>query len=239
MKFNKIIRCKDIHKSYATLNALSKIEIEIEQGESVAIIGANGAGKTTLFNIMLGLLRPTTGYCEICGVQSSMITPKIRENIGFVADHASPIPWATTSDIAKLYSSLYKKWNKKLFLENMEAWGVDAYRRMNQLSKGQKRLAEIALITATNPEVLILDEPFNGLDAVMRITIQRLLKKLQNENKMTIVYATHIITELPSIADRMIVLRYGEKLFDKKLSAFNESPEEVFVHLYREELIGK
>ena len=96
----------------------------------------------------------------------------------------------------------------------------------------------IARALAPEPEVLLLDEPFNGLDSVMRITIQRLLKKLQNENKLTIVYSTHIISELPTIADRMVVLRLGEKVFDKRLLTFNETPEEIFVQLYSFELNG-
>ncbi len=236
MKCNQIVSCKNISKSFGSLNALRGVSIDIYPGESVSLVGANGAGKTTLFNIILGLLSPDSGSCEILGVQSDKITASNRENIGFVADHASCIPWASAFDLAKLYASIYHRWNQKRFLDNTKLWQIDINRRLNQLSKGQKRLAEIALITATEPKILILDEPFNGLDSVMRITIQRFLKNLQKQIELSIVYATHIISEIPTIADRMVILRLGEKVFDQKLNEMTCTPEETFKQLYSNEL---
>lgn len=238
MNCSQIISCKNISKSFGGLNALRNVSIDIKPGESVSVVGANGAGKSTLFNIILGLLKPDSGSCEILGVQSEKITASTRGNIGFVADHASCIPWASALDLAKLYSSIYHRWNQKRFLNNTKLWQIDIYRRLNQLSKGQKRLAEIALITATEPKILILDEPFNGLDSVMRITIQRFLKNLQKQIELSIVYATHIISELPTIADRIVILRLGEKVFDQKLKEMTCTPEEIFMQSYSNELNG-
>jgi ABC-2 type transport system ATP-binding protein len=234
-----VISCSNISKTYINVNALVDISMVIHKGESVALVGANGAGKTTLFNILLGLLRPDEGACSILGVVSDKITPDIRARIGFIADHAGPIPWASSDDIARLYSSLYPKWNKKLYLDLMNSWMLDPGRRLNQLSKGQKRLAEIAITAATEPQIIILDEPFNGLDAVMRIQIQRLLRQLQKENNVTILYATHILTELFSVADRMVVLRLGSIVYDSVLKEYGETPENIFIRLYNEEISGK
>jgi ABC-2 type transport system ATP-binding protein len=238
MNSNEIISCRNIVKFYDSVKALSDVSFSVEQGESLSVVGANGAGKTTLFNIIMGFNRPDEGVCKIFGTNTEQITPSLREKIGLIADHASPVPWASANDIARLYSSLYKGWNKDIFLENVALWKIDIYRKLNQLSKGQKRLAEIALVVATVPQLLILDEPFNGLDSVMRISIQRLLKKMQKQDKMTIVYSTHIISELSSVADRMLVLRSGMNVFDRRLSDFSEKPEEIFVRFYSNELDG-
>lgn len=236
---NVAISCRNVSKRYISVNALIDISLVINKGESVALVGANGAGKTTLFNILLGLLQPDEGACSILGVTSDRITPEIRASIGFIADHAGPIPWASSDDIAGLYSSLYPKWNKKLYSGLMESWMLDSTRRLNQMSKGQKRLAEIAITVATEPDIIILDEPFNGLDAVMRIQIQRLLRKIQKEKNVTVLYATHILTELSSVADRMAVLRFGKIVYDSVLKAGGDTPENIFIRLYNEEIRGK
>jgi ABC-2 type transport system ATP-binding protein len=236
---NVAISCNNVSKSYLTVKALGGISMVIKKGESVALVGANGAGKSTLFNILLGLSNPDEGASSVLGVTSDKITPAIRSRIGFIADHAGPIPWASSNDIAGLYSSIYPKWNKHLYLELMDSWMLDPARRLNQLSKGQKRLAEIAITTATEPDIIILDEPFNGLDAVMRIQIQRLLRKLQKDTNVTVLYASHILTELSSVADRMVVLRHGRIVYDNIITGDDQSPQNIFINLYNEEICGK
>jgi ABC-2 type transport system ATP-binding protein len=205
----------------------------------VAVVGANGAGKTTLFNVMLGLCAPDTGGCSILGAPSANLPPSIRGRLSFVADHAGPIPWASACDIARLYRILYPRWNQETFDRLLSSWHIDAFRRLNQLSKGQKRLAELALAAAIEPGILMLDEPFNGLDAVMRIHVQNLLRSMQRESGATILYATHILTELPAVADRMIVVRKGTVVYDAALGSDGKQPHEIFSELYHEDIHGE
>jgi ABC-2 type transport system ATP-binding protein len=236
MKKNEVISCQNVTKKYDAITALNNFSVTINEGEAVAIVGANGAGKTTFFNILLGLTRASEGTCYILGVNSSDINPSVRSKVAFIADHASPVPWASSDDIAKLYSSLYPLWDQHLFVELTASWKIDRKRRLNNLSKGQKRLAELSLVASCQPDIIILDEPFNGLDSVMRIQIQRLLKKLQLKRNKTIVYATHILPEIESVADRMIVLRSGELIYNCSINKMSEPPEEVFVRLYNNEI---
>lgn len=236
MKKKEVISCQNVTKKYDAVTALENLSITINEGEAVAIAGANGAGKTTFFNIVLGLTRANEGRCNILGVNSSDINPAIRSKVAFIADHASPVPWASSNDIAKLFSSLYSLWDERLFIELTTSWDIDRKRRLNNLSKGQKRLAELAIVASCQPDIIILDEPFNGLDSVMRIQIQRLLKKLQRNRNKTIVYATHILTEIESVADRMVVFRRGRLIYDCSLHKMSESPEELFVRLYNNEI---
>ena len=236
MSENRVVSCTGVAKRFITVTALSSISFTVERGESVAIAGANGAGKSTLFAILLGLLKADEGDSTILGVSPEAITPELRAQTGFIADHAGPVPWASPDDIARLYASLYPKWNQQLYAELMNSWSIDRRRRLNQLSKGQKRLAELALVAAVQPRIIILDEPFDGLDAIMRIRVQRLLRTFQQENRMTILYATHIVSEIPAVADRMIVLRNGEIVHDRFFKEENETPETVFKRLYTKEL---
>lgn len=232
----EIVKCTGITKSYGTIVALKNITLSMCEGESVALAGANGAGKSTLFNIICGLLKSDEGTCSIVGTSSGALTPQHRAKIGFIADHAGPIPWASANDLAMLYSKIYADWDGEFFNTVISSWKIDRYRRLNNLSKGQKRLAEIALIMSIRPAIMILDEPFDGLDAVMRIKIQNHLRNLQQQSSTTILYATHIITELSSIADRMLVLRAGDLVYDQPVATAHESPDAIFRRLYSTEI---
>jgi ABC-2 type transport system ATP-binding protein len=233
-----IIEFRNIVKTYCGVKVLNDISFVVEKGEAVAVVGANGSGKSTLFNILLGLLKPDEGSCSIFGIDSEKIISATRGRIGFIADHAGPVSWASAYDLAKLYSKIYSRWDKDRYADLIRTWRIDEYRRLNQLSKGQKRLAEIALIVSINPDILILDEPFDGLDAVMRIKIQKLIRDLHTNENMTIMYATHILTELPLVADRMFVLRQGNIVYDRQIDSASGSPEGIFKELYHEELSG-
>lgn len=236
MNISKIIAFKNVTKSYNSVTAVKDVSFIIEEGESVALVGANGAGKTTLFNILLGLINPDFGESFLLNSHSLNISTDILSQINFIADHASPIPWASSNDIASLYRSIYPQWNNNKYTKLMDLFNIDENRRLNRLSKGQKRLAEISLALATTPKILILDEPFNGLDALMRIQVQKILKKTQVETGLSILYSTHIISELHSIADRMIILLKGQIIFDQKLTDNNITPEKIFHHHHSEYL---
>jgi ABC-type multidrug transport system ATPase subunit len=135
---------------------------------------------------------------------------------------------------------LYSRWNQEKFDRLIEAWRVDKYRRLNQLSKGQRRLAELTLAAAIEPRIMVLDEPFNGLDVVMRIHVQNLLRSLQRDGGTTILYASHILSALHTVADRMIVLRQGSVVHDAALPADDgRSSHEIFSVLYRDDICGK
>jgi ABC-2 type transport system ATP-binding protein len=231
-----IVECKQISKYYGKVQALNLVSINIKEGESVAIVGANGAGKSTLFNIILGLLKPDNGICSIFCINSNSIKPSHRANIGFIADHASPVPWASSSEIANLYSKIYPNWSRINFENAVNDWSIDKNKRLMDLSKGQKRLAEMALIIGINPRILILDEPFDGLDAIMRIKTQNLLRTMQKERKTTILYATHILTELSIVADRLIVLKRGNVVYDQSIKCSQNTPENIFREHYFAEI---
>jgi ABC-2 type transport system ATP-binding protein len=231
-----VIRADKLTKTYVTAPALKAVSFDVCAGESVAILGANGAGKTTLFNLLLGLLAPDVppdgGSCTVLGVPGDRLTPETKARIGFIADHAGSIPWATVKDLARLNRGLYPGWDQERYLRLVGDWDIDAGRRMNALSKGQKRLAEFALTLSHHPDLLVLDEPFNGLDAVMRIRVQSLLRQMQKHDGTTILYATHILSEVTEVGDRMIVLRKGEIVTDVRLADLRESVEQCFVRLY-------
>ncbi|MBN1980915.1 MAG: ABC transporter ATP-binding protein [Chitinivibrionales bacterium] len=223
---------KSFSTSLNTVKALDAVSFSVATGESVALLGANGAGKTTLFNILLGLLKPDSGGSSIIGVESLHLRPDAKARIGFIADHASAVPWSSAYDISRLFRLIYPMWDQAVFDGLIQKWNIDYTKRLNALSKGQKRLAQISLTLACRPSLLLLDEPFNGLDAVMRMQVQKLLRACQHQQQVTLVYATHLLTEVPAVADRILILKSGKLAADSTIAALPASVEQTFAQFY-------
>jgi ABC-2 type transport system ATP-binding protein len=232
----QIITVQNLTKKYVLQTALQNVSFQIQKGESVALLGANGAGKTTLFNIVLGLLACDEGTCTVLGTPGRSIGHALKERIGFISDESSPLPWASSSDIARLYADLYSRWDQDNFQEVTQYLHIDTDKRLNTLSKGERRLTEIALVTSYHPELLILDEPFDGLDAVMRVKMEQLLNRLNRDDQMTIFYSTHILAEVHKIARRIIILKQGRLVCDRDIHDAPSLVERSFLEMYEKDI---
>jgi ABC-2 type transport system ATP-binding protein len=226
------IKADSLSKTYSTVKALNDFSLEVREGESVALLVANGAGKSTFIRIALGLESPEAppegGHSEISGIPSLSLKPSSLQNIGYISSDMSPVPWAPIGDIADFYSSIYHKWDSQLFESYMKQWSLEKNRKLKDLSKGQRRLSEFALVLSYHPELLILDEPFDGLDAVNRINLQEILKELQTKKQVTILYTTHVLEEVHKLADRLVIIREGKKVYDKLAKESVDSIEVIF-----------
>jgi ABC-2 type transport system ATP-binding protein len=231
-----LVAAEGLTKIYAEVKALDKVDIIIEEGEAVALLGQNGAGKSTLANIIVGLIAPEappdSGRCLVFGRDSVSLDPLTRERIALISDEAGPVSWVSANETARLYASLYRRWDGEGCARLLAHWEIDSARPLRKLSKGQRRLAEIALAASCRPHLMVLDEPFNGLDPVMRVRIQRLLSSLNREEGTTIVYATHVLGEVTTIANRAVILRQGRKVCDSPVSELAGGVEATFMRCY-------
>jgi ABC-2 type transport system ATP-binding protein len=227
-------------KTYHTKPVLDRFSIEIRVGESVALLGANGAGKTTLIRLLLGLEGadppPDGGECNVLGCRDGKLTSVAKERIGYIADDAGPVAWASAKEVARLYATIYARWDQAMFNRLIEQWSVPPDRKLVHLSKGQRRLAEFALALAYRPDLLVLDEPFNGLDAVNRICLHSILGCLLDESKVTIVYTTHVLEEVGKLARRLVILRDGRKVDDTPIDRSEGAVEKLFRSHYGDRL---
>ena len=226
------IEIQGLTKKYITLMALRNVSLNVNRGESVGLIGSNGAGKSTLLHILMGFISFDEGIVKILGKSSVHIDATTKEKIGFVAEEISLLPWATLLDIAGLYKHLYSQWDEDMLSRFIAEWEIVTDKHMRSVSKGQRRLAELALCFSCHPTILLLDEPFLGLDSVMRIKVLSVMKEMNSQYGTTIFYSSHILSDIEKIANRVIIIRQGEICLDEQISNLQSSVEKTFVKYY-------
>lgn len=237
-------------REYKTIKALDDISFNIKQGEIVGYIGPNGAGKSTTIKIMCGILVPTSGECIINGYIPWKDRKKYVKNIGVVFGQRSGLWWDVPPiDTFELLKDIYEipkdEYEKKL-AELTES--LDLYEIKNiptrQLSLGQRMRCEIASALLHNPQILFLDEPTIGLDAVAKLSLRRCIKKINEKTKVTIILTTHDMQDIEALTNRIILIGKGKILYDGGLKEIKQkyknreskemSTDDVIAKLYKE-----
>ncbi len=224
------------------LEALSDINLSVEDGEIIGLIGHTGSGKSTLMQHLNGLLRPTSGSIEIEGITITNEKQNLRElrkKVGLVFQYPEYQLFEETvkKDIAFGPGNIGIPANEidELVKESMESVGLDidevGEKAPFELSGGQKRKVAIAGVLAMKPRVLILDEPTAGLDPKSRDELLRHISELHKKEKMTIIFVTHSMEDVARLADRLVVMHKSKVVYD-------DTPREVFKHSEHLQSIG-
>lgn len=213
-----MIKFESISKSYSTKEVLKNINLTINDGEILAVIGESGCGKTTLLKLINSLIKPSSGNIFIEDKNIKNINEiELRRKIGYVIQQTGLFPHMTVSENIELIPSLQKediekiKSNTKNLME-MVGLNPDEFsnRYPNELSGGQQQRVGVARALANNPDIILMDEPFSALDPITRSDLQDELLQLQSNVKKTIVFVTHDMSEAIKIADRICIMKDGE-----------------------------
>ena len=209
MKKNKL-ELKGIHHIYGgekQTEAIRHIDIEVKDGEFLAIVGASGCGKSTLLTIMCGMIEPTEGEVKIDGepVRSN------KHKIGYISQTDTLLPWRKIESNVALgleIEKIPKKERLERAREMMRVSGLEGFEKMYpfELSGGMRKRAVIIRALIQNPDIIFMDEPFGPLDVFTRETLQKEILRMWTERKNTIVYITHDIAEAITLADRIVLL---------------------------------
>lgn len=212
------------HREYTTVQALKDISFSIEPGEIVGYIGPNGAGKSTTIKIMCGILVPDQGSCSIMGYTPWKERVAYVKNIGVVFGQRSQLWWdVPVIDSFELLRDIYKvspqdyKPNVDLLVETLHLQDL-LYTPVRQLSLGQRMRCEIAASLIHNPQILFLDEPTIGLDAVSKLAVRQFIKTMNKEKGITVILTTHDMNDIEALANRVILIGKGSLLFDGNLN---------------------
>lgn len=208
-----IIRTNNLQKSYGKNHVISNVNLHIKKGEIYGFLGQNGAGKTTTLRILLGLVKPSKGEIFFNEKKISRFNPEVFEKIGSIIEFPGFYPNLTVIENLKLHLLLMGLNSTEAEIDStLELFGILKYKhfKAKQLSLGTKQRLGIAKALIHKPELLILDEPLNGLDPIGIKEVREILLKLCKEKGITILISTHILSEVQQIANTIGIINNGE-----------------------------
>lgn len=194
---------------YGRTLALENLELNVPEGVVYALLGPNGSGKTTLLQILAGLRRLVLGEASVLGMPVQLVTPKDRQRIGYIAEGQSLPGWMTLGQLEAFLAPLYTGWDHALATALRERFALDPSRKLKTLSRGQRMQASLLCALAPRPQLLLMDEPFTGMDAVVKDELVRGLLETAGGEGWTVVLCSHDIAEVEMLAEWVGYLRQG------------------------------
>ncbi|MEK4298974.1 ABC transporter ATP-binding protein [Oceanobacillus sp. FSL W8-0428] len=227
-----VLEIKNLNKKYKSQYALKDISLSIQKGEIYGLIGRNGAGKTTLLKSIVKLIDPTNGRIALFGSSSEKTWVKALRRTGSVIE--IPVAYESLSGWENLayYCKLRGITDEKAIIQKtLDIVGLDPKdkKKFKNYSLGMKQKLGIAIAILSRPDFLILDEPINGLDPLSIIEFRQLLKRLQQEQGMTIIISSHILSELYHVATRFGIIHHGELVKEISKNEFETLSQEYIV----------
>jgi len=195
---------------YGRETALADVDLRVPEGSVYVLIGANGAGKSTAMKVLLNLERPDAGRAEVFGLDTGAHGPEVRAQVGYIPEsHEPDYPWMTCGRLLRHVAAHYPAWDHAYAAQLVDVFGVRLDRKIGTLSKGETRRLQFVLALAHRPPLLLLDEPTDGLDPLMRNRTLAQLAEHLADSPTTVMIATHHVAEVESLADHVGVLREG------------------------------
>ncbi|OHB75191.1 MAG: hypothetical protein A2Z25_03805 [Planctomycetes bacterium RBG_16_55_9] len=217
-----VIVVENLVKYFDGRCVLDGINLSVPKGCIYGLLGRNGAGKTTIIRILLGLDPATRGQTFLLGAASWNLPPKIRGRIGTVAEGHNLIQNYRVGRLVQLCKDLSLQWNDESFNHLIETFRLPTDRRVRELSIGMRAQLNLALAMATDPELLILDDPTLGLDTVARRQFLELAIEIIQKQDRTILFSSHILSDVERIADRVGILAAGKLVVDCPLEQLKQ-----------------
>lgn len=203
------LSCRGLTRYYGSQVVVDRLDLEIPVGSVVGLMGRNGAGKSTAIRMMLGLLAPTRGTSRILGCDSSALTPDVRERIGHLSETHPVYDWMTVAEHGAFNAHGHPRWQQHLFDEAIDHFDLAPTQKMQRISRGQRAGACLAALLATDPELLVLDDPALGLDPLARQDLVEALLVLARRKGRTILLSSHYVADVERLADRIAVMDHG------------------------------
>lgn len=228
-----ILECTDLSKNYGQKAALKNVNLTIEPGQIVGLLGPNGSGKTTLIKLINGLLQPSSGTIRVNGIKPGMETKAI---VSYLSDKNYLSDWMRVEDIVHMFNDFYADFNMQKALDMLKDLDIDYKQKFKTLSKGTKEKVQLILVMAREAKLYVLDEPIAGVDPAARDYILRTILKNYNP-EATVIISTHLIQDVEQIFDSVIFINNGEialyETVDDVRFKFNKSVDQLFREVFK------
>ncbi len=204
-----IIETQALTRRFWRTEAVHDLNLAVAAGSITALLGANGAGKSTTLKLLMNLVEPTSGSATVLGVNSRRLGESERARIGYIADGQSLPTWMTVRQLLDYCRPFYPTWDRKLETSLLERFELPPDRKLKSLSRGMVMKAALVSTLAYRPRLLLMDEPFSGLDPVVRDDFVQGLLSASSDEGWTIVVSSHDIEEVERLSDHVVFLEHG------------------------------
>jgi ABC-2 type transport system ATP-binding protein len=213
------IETVDLTRRFGRLEAVEALNLRVPIGSVFALVGPNGAGKTTTIKLLMNLVRPTRGRAFVMGTDSRRLGPRNFERIGYISENQRLPDWLTPDQLLDYIRPFYPTWDEALCEKLRADLGLTARTPLRSLSRGTRMKAALLASLAYRPELVVLDEPFTGLDPLVRDELIRALLELPGEHPCTVLVSSHDIEEIERLADWIAFIDGGRVMFAEPVSS--------------------
>lgn len=225
-----ILECQQLTKKYGNSFALSGLDLSLDRGQIVGLLGPNGSGKTTLIKLINGLLVPTAGHLSVAGMVPGIETKKM---VSYLPDRSCFNEHMRVKELIAYYVDFYEDFSMERASAMLDALEIDRKMRIASLSKGTKEKVQLALVMSRDAQLYVLDEPIGGVDPAARDYILRTILTNYSENA-TVLISTHLISDIENVLDRVIFLKSGQIVLNENVDEIRTEYGKSVDALFRE-----
>ena len=226
-----VVECKGLSKKYKDFFALKQVDLKLERGKIIGLVGPNGSGKTTLIKLINGLLVPTEGEILINGTVPG---PETKARVSYLPDNNYLSNWMTVTQMIDFYGDFYIDFNEDKAYSMLADLGLDPKQKFKTMSKGMKEKVQLVLVMSREADLYCLDEPIAGVDPAARDYILRTIISNYAEGA-TVLISTHLIADVEKVLDEVIFIKDGDIIRHAAVEAIRDQFDKSVYALFREE----
>lgn len=233
-----LITAKNVVKKFDKFTALNHFNMNVPEGSIYGLVGPNGSGKTTTIKHLIGMYKQDEGEILV-NDEKVYDNEKVKSKIAYISDDLYFFHGYSIKDMAKFYSKIYKDFSFEKFNDLQKVFNIDVKRKVNKLSKGMKKQVAFWLTISCSPEIMILDEPIDGLDPIMKENVWKILLEEVKKRKMTVIISSHNLKELENVCTNIGIMKNGEMVLEKELEKKDNNIQKVQIVFSNNSQIGK
>ena len=231
MSTSSLLRLEHVQKNYGKTEALSGVNLDIQPGRIVGLLGPNGSGKTTIIKLINGLLQPTSGQVLINGEKPS---PKTKKVVSYLPDTTYLGDNMKIKEVFAMFQDFYSDFDQVKANHLLEDLNLDEKSRLKNLSKGNKEKVQLILVMSRKADLYVLDEPIGGVDPAARDYILKTIIQNRSENSSVLI-STHLISDIEDILDDVIFIKDGEILLQEDANELRRKHDNTIDHIFRDQ----
>ncbi len=225
-----VLECKGLTKRYGSVQALSNVDLTVEPGRIVGLLGPNGSGKTTFIKLANGLLTPSAGTLTVCGVQPGK---ESRAAVSYLPERTAIPTWMSAQQLLDFYGDFYQDFRRDAAEEMLEHLGIQPRQRIKQMSKGTREKVQLIMVMSRAAKLYLLDEPIGGVDPATRDYILSTI--IGNyDPEASVIISTHLISDVEKVLDEVIFIDRGQVVLQSSVDEIREEKGMSVDALFRE-----